>query len=588
MIEKRLSPAARFSRKLRISIVGVVIGLTLGLFYIAEIALRSEFYFDVERDFEGELDAIRKTESVRTAVLLDRARTILRKPRILAAIEDDAVDLLYANAHDELKGMLEEDANFSGVSLRAYFYRFLDGHGKIIKPSSDEQAGLLPNNSENFLSPIGGDVPDLAQIGFREMTLAGEETMVMLILVPVISRETGKSIASLVLGFSATPLTRAGRDSGLRNAWWVNGRLTHQGFSHAAHSILQDFVTAHIANPKRESRGPMELRVDDKDWVCAVQLLNPGSIFAPCNEIFLYPLDELKDRTIAVRVRVASLGGFMLLVGLGGAHLMVRNLADPVKRIEVESERSKEARIRAEVELESKADELTRVARFSSDVSHQLRTPIAVLRAGLEQLQAYDFNPEERSRELKSLLRQTSRISNLIEDMLLLARMETGRLQLDLKEINISAILDSWIDDLSVLEDPLEIKFESDFPPNVYILGDARYVPIVVDNLIDNARKYNVQGGLLRVRLTLSEGLVTLGVFNHGNAIPADVQSKIFERFHRGLLGENVPGTGLGLNLAREICRLHGGNLFLARSDSDGTEFQVSFKSASVPQLVLS
>lgn len=588
MSEKLLSPASRFRKKLRISIVGVVVGLTLALFYIAEVALRSEFYFDVERDFEGELDAIRKTESVRTAVLLDRARTILRKPRILAAIEDDAVDLLYANAHEELKGMLEEDANFSGVSLRAYFYRFLDSNGQVIKPSSSELAGLLPEHAEGFLSPSGKDVPDLAQIGFREMKIAGEDTMVMLVLVPVISRETGKSIASLVLGFSATPLTRAGRDSGLRNAWWVNGRLTHQGFSHAAHSVLQKFVTEQIAHPMTELIGPTPLRVDDRDWVCVVKQLNPGSIFEPCSEIFLYPLDELKERIVAVRLRVATIGTAMLFAGLGGAHLMVRSLADPVKRIEVESEMSKEARIRAEVELESKADELNRVARFSSDVSHQLRTPIAVLRAGLEQLQIPDMQPEERLREVKVLLRQASRLSNLVEDMLLLARMETGRLKLNLVEINFSAILDSWIDDLSVLEDPLGLNFESDYPQNVLILGDARYLPIVVDNLIDNARKYNLPGGLIRVRLSLGEGVVTLGVFNQGKPIPSDVQPKIFDRFHRGLLGENIPGTGLGLNLAREICRLHGGALVLARSDTEGTEFQANFKSAPGPQLVLS
>ena len=586
MSEKRLSPASRFSRKLRISIVGVVIGLTFALFYIAEVALRSEFYFDVERDFEGELDAIRKTESVRTAVLLDRARSILRKPRILAAIEDDAVDLLYANANDEFKGMLDEDANFSGVSLRAYFYRFLDGDGRVIKPNDGALAGLLPDFSEDFLKPNGSSIPDLAQIGFREMEIAGEDTMVMLILVPVISRETGKSIASLVLGFSATPLTRAGRDSGLRNAWWVNERITHQGFSHAAHSVLQKFVTEQLAHPMVASIAPTQLRVDDRDWVSVVKFLNPGSIFPPCYEIFLYPLDELKERTHAVRLRVASIGAAMLLAGLGGAHLMVRSLADPVKLIEVESERSKEARIRAEVELESKADELNRVARFSSDVSHQLRTPLAVLRAGLEHLQVAELKPEERSVEVKGLLRQASRISNLVEDMLLLARMETGRLKLDLLEINLSAILDSWIDDLSVLDDPLELKLETDYAPNIFILGDSRYIPIVIDNLIDNARKYNRPGGLLRVRLSVQEGVVMLGVFNQGKPIPPDLRSKIFERFHRGSLGENIPGTGLGLNLAREICRLHGGYLKLASSDTGGTEFQASFRSAFDTRLV--
>ena len=74
--------------------------------------------------------------------------------------------------------------------------------------------------------------------------------------------------------------------------------------------------------------------------------------------------------------------------------------------------------------------------------------------------------------------------------------------------------------------------------------------------------------------------MVRLNVANTGPAIPAEAREHIFERFHRGGVGENVPGYGLGLNLARELARLHGGELELLRSDGEWTEFQVSFRLA--------
>ncbi len=108
-----------------------------------------------------------------------------------------------------------------------------------------------------------------------------------------------------------------------------------------------------------------------------------------------------------------------------------------------------------------------------------------------------------------------------------------------------------------------------------------------MQNLLENARKYNLPGGTICVSAREEGDYVILSVENTGRPIPEGAQEHIFERFHRGGRGEDVPGHGLGLNLARELARLHGGDLRLVRSDEERTEFEVRFKVAKASAAVM-
>ena len=130
---------------------------------------------------------------------------------------------------------------------------------------------------------------------------------------------------------------------------------------------------------------------------------------------------------------------------------------------------------------------------------------------------------------------------------------------------------------------PIDVRVETDFPPAVHVLGEKRYTAIILQNLLENARKYNVREGRIRIAATIEDGAVRLVVGNTGPAIAAAAQSHIFERFHRGGMGENVPGYGLGLNLARELARLHLGDLRLLRSDENWTEFELRLRWSPPP-----
>jgi signal transduction histidine kinase len=287
--------------------------------------------------------------------------------------------------------------------------------------------------------------------------------------------------------------------------------------------------------------------------------LNPGSLYPPAFEICVYPLADLVARQRQLGWQVLGAGALLLLLGLGASHVASGRLSAPVEKLAVDSERS---------------------ARFSANASHQLKTPVTVLRAGLEELlMGENLTPEECD-QVSALIHQTYRLSTLIEDLLLLSRMDAGHLKIDFAPVNLSQLIEASLDDLSALPDDLGIDVATDFPLDVHIAGEKRFTAIVLQNLLENARKYNRPGGRIRIVARVDGEAVYLRVANTGRPIAAAAQAHIFERFHRGSMGENVPGYGLGLNLARELARLHGGELRLVQSDETETEFEVRFRAA--------
>jgi signal transduction histidine kinase len=212
-------------------------------------------------------------------------------------------------------------------------------------------------------------------------------------------------------------------------------------------------------------------------------------------------------------------------------------------------------------------------ARFSADASHQLKTPVAVLRAGLEAVRdSHHLEPAARE-EMEVMLGQVRRLSGLIHDLLLLARTDSRRLGLDSKPLDLADLTAAGLDDLQTLADE-SLTIEDEIRSPLMVCADKAHVAMVVQNLMENAAKYTPKGGTVRVSAAPVEGMARLSVANTGPALPEADKEGIFERFRRGsLVGETQSGHGLGLNIARELARAHGGDLVLERSDGEWTEF---------------
>ena len=282
-----------------------------------------------------------------------------------------------------------------------------------------------------------------------------------------------------------------------------------------------------------------------------------------------------------LRWQIGGAGALLLLGGFVASHFVAARLAAPVEKLALDSEENRAQRKRAEAALASTSEKLKRSTRYSADASHQLKSPVTLLRTGLEGLLGREDFKREIYEELSALLHQTHRLSGVIDDLLLLSRMDAGHLELESQPVNLSQIIEEWLDDLSALPDSPDVKIERDLPADLYIAGEKRYTSLIVQNLLENARRYNRPGGLIRVTAHREGGEVVLAIGNTGHFIPRDAQEHIFERFHHSSTGSDVSSHGLGLNLARNLARLHGGGLRLVGSEKDWTEFEARFRIAA-------
>ena len=214
--------------------------------------------------------------------------------------------------------------------------------------------------------------------------------------------------------------------------------------------------------------------------------------------------------------------------------------------------------------------------RFAADASHQLKTPVAVLRAGLESLRDGGSLNDTARLETESMLRQVRRLTSLIQDLLLLARTDARRMRLESQPFDLSELAAAALDDLQTLVYE-RLQIEDEIEPGLIVCADRRHIAMITQNLVENAAKYTPEGGRVKLMASRQGSLARFAVANTGPALPEEDREGIFERFRRGSqVGENQSGHGLGLNIARELARAHGGELVLVRSDGEWTEFALT------------
>ncbi|HWA24321.1 MAG TPA: HAMP domain-containing sensor histidine kinase [Lacunisphaera sp.] len=575
--------AARFQWRLLAGLALVVVVTTAAVLSAARHNIAREEEHRRETEFQVSLALLRSVQAHRHAALVERGRVLATKSRIQAALEDNAEDLLYLSARDELRDLLAPPAQpaVPGAEPRqtARFYRFLDAKGRLLAPQPGAAAGELAPGEENRLSLAA--LPDQPQLGYLVLRpKGGEAELLELIVIPIFSNDSGGKLAALVLGYNPLRLDEPAGASPLASGIWFEGR-THLAPGGPAASA--EFAHALDAALFGAAPPPRRLQVETgrDSWLVFLQRLDAGGIYAPAYEVCAFPLGPMLARQRTLGGQILGVGAAVLLLGLGLSYFLSYRLSVPVERLAHDSEVQRVRRAAAEAALETTSAELDRAARFSANASHQLKTPVAVMRAGLEMLQARDSLREADRHEVEALIHQTYRISSVIEDLLLLSRMDAGQLRLNFTAVSLSELVAAALDDLSAMAGDAELQVEQDCPPDLRIAGEKRYTALILQNLLENARKYNRPGGTIRITARETGGSVRLTVGNTAlRAIPTEVREHIFERFHRGSAGENVPGYGLGLNLARELARIHGGDLQLVRSDEAWTEFTVSFRAA--------
>ena len=565
-----------FRTKLLTAMMLVVSGLMAFALYFAQRHVTAAAQHDLQQDFQAELSSLDKVQELRNAALAERCSALALRPRIHAALEDNALDLLYPSAKDELRDLMEDEGSLhTGPSLHAKFYRFLDAAGAVLPPPNPKDVGQLSLGVETQL--ILKKLPETQQIGYiRENAGSTDETVDEVVAVPIFSTETGDVISALVVGFKAFELIGKSAGAGTKSGIWLNDQLHMPSLSKSAQAALGSEIAKAVTN-SASAQSNFTVTVNAAPQLLFYKRLNPNSLFPPAYEICVYPLADSMAQLHQLRWRIGGAGALLLLGGFVASHFVAARLAVPVEKLELDSEKNRAQRKHAETALVSTSEKLQRSTRYSADASHQLKSPVTVLRAGLEGLLARDDFKPEIYEELSALLHHTHRLTGVIDDLLLLSRVDAGHLQIDSQPVNLSQIIEEWLDDLGALPDSPEVKIEKNFPADLCIAGEKRYTSLIVQNLLENARKYNRPNGLIRVTAARNRGEVMLTIGNTGRPIARDAQEHVFERFHRGGTGSHISGHGLGLNLARELARLHDGDLRLVRSQDDWTEFEARF-----------
>ena len=214
------------------------------------------------------------------------------------------------------------------------------------------------------------------------------------------------------------------------------------------------------------------------------------------------------------------------------------------------------------------------ISRFSADAAHELKTPLTIMRGQIEHAL---INPDQADRDalLLELQSQVSNLSAITRKLLLLSQADAGHLVLDKKQINWSALLNHSLEDASIMVKQQQVSAVID--SDLQVLGDEVMLRQLCANLLTNAFLHGAVSGKVEVRSRIvNDGVETL-VSNESDAIPQAQRALFFDRFYRRdeVRQGGANGSGLGLSLAREIARAHGGELTLQPSDERWVIFRL-------------
>jgi two-component system phosphate regulon sensor histidine kinase PhoR len=214
--------------------------------------------------------------------------------------------------------------------------------------------------------------------------------------------------------------------------------------------------------------------------------------------------------------------------------------------------------------------------KFVDNASHELKTPISVLRGIVETL--LEEEEDQRKRQfLEKALRRVEQMQNLVEDLLTLTKLESGRERLNLSEFKVRELVEEVYDSLEQEFVKREVSFENLVSEDFKMFADRQKLFLLLRNLIDNAVKYNKRGGKVWVRAKKEGNKQVLEVEDTGIGIPPEHVPFIFERFYRVDKGRSkeVGGTGLGLSIVKHIVFLHGGEIRVHSKPEEGSRFSV-------------
>lgn len=301
------------------------------------------------------------------------------------------------------------------------------------------------------------------------------------------------------------------------------------------------------------------------------------------------PNSEALTRNLLL-IALIALPVFILLAGLGSYHITRRTFR-PLEHITATAEAINDAKdLSGRINLPSGKDEFSRLAadfdlmferlersfeaekQFTADASHELRTPISIIKGACEYAEKYDETPEDHAETISMIHRQANKMSLLVSQLLSMTRMEQGTENAKMERIDLGEFVHTicreqlWDDDRLTLDASSQIFVQA----NYELLGR------LVRNLVENAFKYSSENGHVWLTVISNETEALLAVRDNGIGISPDDQEKIWQRFYQvDSSRSNDDSSGLGLSMVKQIAELHGGYMSLESEPGKGSTFSL-------------
>ncbi len=232
----------------------------------------------------------------------------------------------------------------------------------------------------------------------------------------------------------------------------------------------------------------------------------------------------------------------------------------------------------------SRLKELERIRQdFVANVSHELRTPLTTIKGYAETLLEGALKEESAPSFVQVILKHTDRLTKIVEDLLMISKIESQESQLSLEPLSLSEILEETLE--VVAENAKKKKIPiitSGLPDSLLVKADRKYLEQILINLLDNAIKYNREGGKIVISATLTpQNDVEVAIQDNGIGIPKEDIPRIFERFYRVDKGRSkeLGGTGLGLSIVKHLVQAQGGKVWAESQPGEGSTFYFTLPS---------
>ena len=322
--------------------------------------------------------------------------------------------------------------------------------------------------------------------------------------------------------------------------------------------------------------------------IAQTYMLPKSDVISSAAVRYIVSLQDIDRQLMAIYIIVAAVAGFIILLVITSGAFFIRSIINPVKKINETAERIANGDFDVSIEKYKYNDEIGQLCEtinhmaheiseseqlkneFISTVSHELRTPLTAIKGWGETIRSSDGDKEITEKGINVIVKESERLTSLVEELLDFSRMENGKMSLKISRIDIVKELSDVIEAIQERAERENIEIISDISAgHIYINADGNRLKQVFVNIIDNAIKYGKNGGYVKISLIRLHNSIRITVEDNGCGISKNDLPKIKQKFFKA--NNSTRGSGIGLAVSDEIIALHKGELNFANVLGEGT-----------------